>query len=93
MLEVKIASKTQRTSEDEARFQGCLEILAETMGHADRREPLRAWCGILGKQDSCQIAVTVSMANSTMSVLATYRPTCRTIGPLCQALGTPTPTR
>ncbi len=33
----------------------------------------RQWCAILGKQDNCQVAVTVSLANSTMSVPCTWR--------------------
>lgn len=33
----------------------------------------RQYCGVLGKQDNCQVAVTVSLANSTMSVPCAYR--------------------
>jgi SRSO17 transposase len=33
----------------------------------------RQYCGALGKQDNCQIAVTVSLVNSTMSVPCTWR--------------------
>lgn len=33
----------------------------------------RQYCGALGKQDNCQIAVTVSLANSTMSVPCAWR--------------------
>jgi SRSO17 transposase len=33
----------------------------------------RQYCGVLGKQDNCQIAVTVSLANSTMSVPCAWR--------------------
>jgi len=33
----------------------------------------RQYCGVRGKQDSCQVAVTVSLANSAMSVPAAYR--------------------
>jgi SRSO17 transposase len=33
----------------------------------------RQYCGILGKQDNCQVAVTVSLANELMSVPAAYR--------------------
>ena len=150
-----------RTSNEEARFRDFLDLLGGAMGHADRREPLRAYvsglllpgdrksvepmaarvdprhvsarhqsmhhfvasapwdddavlakardyalaslerhapvtawviddtaipkkghvsvgvarqyCGILGKQDNCQVAVTLSLANRTMSVPAAYR--------------------
>lgn len=33
----------------------------------------RQYCGVLGKQDNCQVAVTVSLANAVMSVPAGYR--------------------
>lgn len=33
----------------------------------------RQYCGVLGKQDNCQVAVTVSLVNETMSVPAAYR--------------------
>ena len=33
----------------------------------------RQYCGALGKQDNCQVAVTVSLANATMSVPCAYR--------------------
>jgi SRSO17 transposase len=33
----------------------------------------RQYCGILGKQDNCQVAVTVSLANEAVSVPAGYR--------------------
>jgi len=33
----------------------------------------RQYCGVLGKQDNCQVAVSVSLANSVMSVPAAYR--------------------
>src|SRR5262245_10033019 len=33
----------------------------------------RQYCGALGKQDNCQVAVSVSMANATGSVPAAYR--------------------
>jgi SRSO17 transposase len=33
----------------------------------------RQYCGVLGKQDNCQVAVTVSLANSTMSVPCAYQ--------------------
>ncbi len=33
----------------------------------------RQYCGVLGKADNCQVAVTVSLANSTMSVPCAYR--------------------
>lgn len=33
----------------------------------------RQYCGILGKQDNCQVAVSVSLVNETMSVPAAYR--------------------
>ena len=33
----------------------------------------RQYCGPLGKQDNCQVAVTVSLANSTMSVPCAWR--------------------
>jgi SRSO17 transposase len=33
----------------------------------------RQYCGILGKQENCQVAVTLSLANELMSVPAAYR--------------------
>jgi SRSO17 transposase len=33
----------------------------------------RQYCGVMGKQDNCQVAVTMSLANELMSVPATYR--------------------
>ncbi len=33
----------------------------------------RQYCGALGKQDNCQVAVTVSLVNSTMSVACAWR--------------------
>lgn len=33
----------------------------------------RQYCGVRGKQDNCQVAVSVSLANSVMSVPAGYR--------------------
>jgi len=33
----------------------------------------RQYCGVLGKQDNCQVAVTVTMANEGVSVPAAYR--------------------
>ena len=33
----------------------------------------RQYCAVLGKQDNCQVAVTVSLANGTMSVPCTWR--------------------
>jgi SRSO17 transposase len=33
----------------------------------------RQYCGVLGKQDNCQVAVTVSLANSAMSVPCAWR--------------------
>ena len=33
----------------------------------------RQYCGVLGKQDNCQVAVTISLANELMSVPAAYR--------------------
>src|SRR5215831_18410213 len=33
----------------------------------------RQYCGVLGKQDNCQVAVSVSLANATVSVRAAYR--------------------
>jgi SRSO17 transposase len=33
----------------------------------------RQYCGALGKQDSCQVAVTVSLVNACMSIPAAYR--------------------
>ena len=33
----------------------------------------RQYCGVLGKQDNCQVAVTVTMANEAASVPAAYR--------------------
>src|SRR3954447_14610213 len=33
----------------------------------------RQYCGVMGKQDNCQVAVTISLANELMSVPASYR--------------------
>src|SRR5258707_14406298 len=33
----------------------------------------RQYCGVLGKQDNCQVAVTVTLANEAVSVPAAYR--------------------
>src|SRR4051794_5857554 len=33
----------------------------------------RQYCGVIGKQDKCQVAVTISVANELMSVPASYR--------------------
>jgi SRSO17 transposase len=33
----------------------------------------RQYCGVLGKQDNCQVAVTISLANDVLSVPACYR--------------------
>jgi len=33
----------------------------------------RQYCGVLGKQDNCQVAVSVSLANEAVSVPAAYR--------------------
>ena len=33
----------------------------------------RQYCGVMGKQDNCQVAVTISLANELMSVPAAYR--------------------
>ena len=33
----------------------------------------RQYCGVVGKQDNCQVAVTVSAVNATMSVPCAYR--------------------
>jgi SRSO17 transposase len=33
----------------------------------------RQYCGALGKQDNCQVAVSVSLANATMSIPCAYR--------------------
>jgi SRSO17 transposase len=33
----------------------------------------RQYCGILGKQDNCQVAVSVSLAHPTLSIPAAYR--------------------
>jgi SRSO17 transposase len=33
----------------------------------------RQYCGVLGKQDNCQVAVTVTLANEAVSVPAVYR--------------------
>jgi SRSO17 transposase len=33
----------------------------------------RQYCGVLGKQENCQVAVTVSLVSATMSVPAAYR--------------------
>lgn len=33
----------------------------------------RQYCGVLGKQDNCQVAVSISLANETLSVPAAYR--------------------
>lgn len=33
----------------------------------------RQYCGVMGKQDNCQVAVSISLTNELMSVPATYR--------------------
>ena len=33
----------------------------------------RQYCGVLGKQDNCQVAVTVTLAHEAVSVPAAYR--------------------
>jgi len=33
----------------------------------------RQYCGVLGKQDNCQVAVTVSLVNASLSVPSAYR--------------------
>lgn len=33
----------------------------------------RQYCGVLGKQDNCQVAVTVSLVNSSVSIPSAYR--------------------
>src|ERR1700694_1148810 len=33
----------------------------------------RQYCGVLGKQDNCQVAVSISLANEILSVPAAYR--------------------
>ena len=33
----------------------------------------RQYCGVLGKQDTCQVAVSVSVANEVLSVPVAYR--------------------
>ena len=33
----------------------------------------RQYCGVVGKEDNCQVVVTVSLVNATMSVPCTYR--------------------
>lgn len=33
----------------------------------------RQYCGVLGKQDNCQVAVSISLANQVLSVPAAYR--------------------
>jgi SRSO17 transposase len=33
----------------------------------------RQYCGVLGKQDNCQVAVSISLANDVLSVPAAYR--------------------
>ncbi len=33
----------------------------------------RQYCGVLGKQDNCQVAVTISLANELISVPAAFR--------------------
>jgi SRSO17 transposase len=34
---------------------------------------VRQYCGVLGKQDNCQVAVTVTMANDAVSIPSAYR--------------------
>jgi len=34
---------------------------------------VRQYCGVLGKQDNCQVAVTVTLANEAVSIPAAYR--------------------
>lgn len=33
----------------------------------------RQWCGVLGKQENCQVAVTVTLAHEALSIPAAYR--------------------
>lgn len=53
----------------------------------------RQYCGQLGKQDNCQVAVTISLVNAVMSVPAAYRlylpETWATDRPRCREAGIP----
>ncbi len=47
------------------------------------------YCGALGKQANCQVAVTVTLANEAVSVPAAYSCTCRRAGRETQSDGAP----
>src|SRR5919108_123931 len=57
----------------ESRFRRYVEGLVSVIGHADRAQPLRQYCGQLGKQANCQVAVTLSLANHAASLPVAYR--------------------
>src|SRR5438034_1338598 len=57
----------------ESRFAAYVDGLTSVIGHADRAKPLRQYCGQLGKQDNCQVAVSLSLANHHASLPVAYR--------------------